>query len=69
MPIKKIELNKELTDAGFSVKGKPLSSKFVHGKFGLIDFKKISVKQAERLVKAEFEYLTKEENKPEKVKK
>lgn len=56
---KKVELNKELKDAGFKLVGKPVSNKFIHPKFGEIDFKKLTVKQAERMVANKFPYLSK----------
>ena len=62
-PRKKIELNKELIEAGFKVKGNPVSSKFISRKFGNIDFRTMKVKQAESLIIRDFPYLSKSSKK------
>ncbi len=56
---KKVELNKELKDAGFKLVGKPVSNKFIHPKFGEVNFNTLTVKQAERMLANKFPYLAK----------
>lgn len=56
------DLSKSVQDAGFAIVGSLNSAKFVHPRFGLIDFRNMKVKQAEYLVANGFEHLKKGKN-------